>query len=64
MMGNKQLEKIICIACNEMFVDHSKRQLIRCLFRIQSTMISDELNSTGNDVHTPDDVMKHELEDK
>ena len=44
MMGNKQLEKIVCGACNETFLDHSKRQLIRCLFRVQSTMITDEMS--------------------
>ncbi len=43
MIGNKQLEKIVCIACNETFAEHSKRQLIRCIFRIQSTMVTDEM---------------------
>jgi len=54
MMGNKQLEKIICVACSEMFVEHSKRQLIRCLFRVQSTMVCEQINNTE----------EHEMEDK
>jgi len=40
MLGNKQLEKIVCVACTEPFGDHTKRQLIRCLFRVQGTMVS------------------------
>ena len=44
MMGNKQLEKIVCIACTELFGEHSKRQLIRCLFRLQGTLVSDGVN--------------------
>tara|TARA_B100000029_G_scaffold241908_1_gene239219 strand:+ start:5913 stop:6077 length:165 start_codon:yes stop_codon:yes gene_type:complete len=39
MLGNKQLEKIVCVACTEPFGDHTKRQLIRCLFRVQGTMV-------------------------
>ena len=45
MIGNKQLEKIVCVACTEPFGDHSKRHLIRCLFRIQGTMVSNEIAS-------------------
>ena len=41
MIGNKQLEKIICVACTHTFGEHSKRDLIRCIFRIQGTMVSD-----------------------
>ena len=44
-MGNKQLEKIMCVACTERFGEHSKRQLIRCLFRIQGTMVGNEIGS-------------------
>lgn len=44
-LGNKQLEPIICVACTEPFGKHSKRQLIRCLFRIQGTMVSNEIDS-------------------
>jgi hypothetical protein len=40
MIGNKQLEKIICVACTHTFGEHSKRDLIRCIFRIQGTMVS------------------------
>ena len=45
MIGNKQLEKIVCVASTEPFGDHSKSQLIRCLFRIQGTMVSNEIDS-------------------
>mgnify|MGYP001188051576 CR=1 FL=1 len=54
MIGNKQLGKIMCIACNEIFSDHSKRQLIRCLFRIQGTLVANGIT----------DKTPHELEDK
>ena len=46
MLGNKQLEKIICVACNEIFGDHSKRQLIRCIFRVQGTMVSQGIDNS------------------
>jgi hypothetical protein len=49
MIGNKQIEKIICIACNDIMKDHSKRQLMRCLFRVQGSMLSDSLNKTGEE---------------
>ena len=54
MIGNKHLGKNICIACNEIFSDHSKRQLIRWLFRIQGTLVANGIN----------DKTPHELEDK
>jgi len=38
--GNKQIQKIICVACSELIGEHSKRQLARCLFRIQGTFVS------------------------
>ena len=44
-LGNKQLEKIVCIACSEIFAEHSKRQLIRCLFRIQGTFVGDGIDN-------------------
>jgi hypothetical protein len=46
MIGNKQLGKVICIACNEIFADHSKRQLIRCMFRIQGTLVGNGVDNT------------------
>jgi len=39
-LGSKQIAKIICVACNELIGDHSRRQLARCLFRIQGTFVS------------------------
>jgi hypothetical protein len=30
----------MCIACNELIGEHSRRQLARCLFRIQGTFVS------------------------
>ena len=39
-LGNKQIAKIICVACSDIIGDHSKRQLARCLFRIQGTFVS------------------------
>jgi hypothetical protein len=45
MLGNKQLEKIVCVACTEPFGDHTKRQLIRCIFRIQGTMVSNGIDN-------------------
>ena len=54
MIGNKQLEKIVCVACTEPFGDHTKRQLIRCIFRIQGTMVGSEI----------DNQAPHELSDK
>jgi len=45
LIGNKQLEKIICVACTEPFGDHTKRGLIRCIFRIQGTMVSNGINN-------------------
>jgi hypothetical protein len=39
-LGNKQIAKIICVACSDVIGEHSKRQLARCLFRIQGTFVS------------------------
>ena len=44
-VGNKQLEKIVCVACGEIFALHSKRQLIRCLFRIQGTLVGNGIDN-------------------
>ena len=49
MIGNKQIEKMICIACNDIMRDHSKRQLMRCLFRVQGSLLSESLNKTGEE---------------
>jgi hypothetical protein len=43
MVGNKQIGKIVCVACKDIIADHSKRQLWRCLYRIQGTVIYSKL---------------------
>jgi len=43
MLTNKQVDKMICIACSLPFGDHSRRELGRCLFRIQGTMVADSV---------------------
>jgi hypothetical protein len=45
MIGNKQLEKIICVACTKPFGEHKKRGLIRCIFRLQGTLVSDGIEN-------------------
>lgn len=40
MISNNQISKVICIACKEAIGDHKRRELWRCLFRIQSTYMS------------------------
>ena len=49
MIGNKQIEKIICIASNDIMKEHSKRQLMRCLFRVQGSMLSESLSKTAEE---------------
>ena len=44
-LGNKQLGKILCMVCNKILGEHSKRDLIRCIFRLQMTMVSNGINS-------------------
>lgn len=48
MIGSKQIDKITCIACNEIIGEHSKNALARCLFRVQGTMVSDGFVSQQN----------------
>ena len=45
MIGNKQLEKIICVACTKPFGEHTNRGLIRCIFRLQGTLVSDGIQN-------------------
>ena len=40
-MGSKQIDKIMCVACQKLIGEHSKRGLGRCLFRVQGTMIAE-----------------------
>jgi hypothetical protein len=41
VLGAKQIDKIICIACQELIGEHSKNGLGRCLFRLQGTYMSE-----------------------
>lgn len=43
-LGYKQISKVICIACSEPIGEHRKRELARCLFRIQGTMVSNGID--------------------
>jgi hypothetical protein len=43
MLSNKQVGKVRCIACTELIGDHSRRELGRCLFRIQGTMVAGKI---------------------
>lgn len=40
MISNNQIAKVICVACQDPIGLHSRRQLWRCLFRVQGTMVS------------------------
>ena len=44
-LTEKQIEKIICVACGEVIGIHSRRQLARCLFRIQGTFVSNGIEN-------------------
>jgi hypothetical protein len=43
-ISNNQIAKVLCIACQDTIRDHSKRQLWRCLFRIQGTIVAAKLD--------------------
>jgi len=42
-ISNKELARMVCVACGNHFGDHSKREMIRCAFRIQGTAVSAKL---------------------
>lgn len=44
MIGSKQIDKIMCIACQNLIGEHTKRGLGRCLFRVQGTMLAEGKN--------------------
>ena len=46
MVGYNQLAKVVCIACSEPLGEHSKKNLVRCLFRVQGTMVSNGIENT------------------
>jgi len=43
MISNRQIAKVICVACSDPIGDHSKRQLWRCIFRLQGTLVSGKI---------------------
>ena len=45
MITNKELAKVICIACNDTFGSHSKREIIKCAFRMQGTLVHDAIEN-------------------
>ena len=45
MITNKELSKVICIACNDTFGSHSKREVIRCAFRMQGPLVHDTIQN-------------------
>ncbi len=60
MLGAKQIDKIICIACQELIGEHSKNGLARCLFRLQGTYMSEakETMSEFKDLNGLEDYNK------
>jgi len=55
-MGYKQLAKVICVACSEPLGEHSKRDLVRCLFRVQGTMVSDGIENTSDGISAQEGI--------
>jgi|TARA_R110002020_G_scaffold333304_6_gene548695 hypothetical protein len=41
MIGSKQIDRIVCIACGTLIGKHTKNGLGRCLFRIQGTFVAE-----------------------
>jgi hypothetical protein len=44
MISNNQISKVLCIACQDTIGEHSKRQLWRCLFRVQGTIVASKID--------------------
>jgi len=42
-ISNNELAKMICVVCAERFGDHSKREIIRCIFRLQASTVSTKI---------------------
>jgi len=73
MIGSKQIDKIVCIACSEKIGDHTKNGLARCLFRVQGTLVAEgekeaiEKNKKKvfdmvDELTTSPDVLKNQFE--
>ena len=43
-ISNKELAKMVCVVCAERLGDHSKRDIIRCMFRLQGSVVSAKIN--------------------
>ena len=43
-ISNKELSKMVCVVCAERLGDHSKREVIRCMFRLQGSVVSAKIN--------------------
>ena len=39
-ISNNEIAKMVCVACGNQFGSHSKREMIRCAFRIQGTAVA------------------------
>ena len=43
MISNNQISKVICVVCKDYIGEHKKRQLWRCLFRLQGTYMQGKI---------------------
>ena len=43
-ISNNELSKMVCVVCAERLGDHSKREVIRCMFRLQGSVVSAKIN--------------------
>ena len=50
MIGSKQIQMMMCIACQKLIAVHSKRDLGRCLFRVQGTLIAEGKKRVDGDI--------------
>jgi len=63
MIGSKQIDKVICIACGTLIGKHTKNGLGRCLFRIQGTLVAEGKESAeGN--HQEEEELSVESEER
>ena len=63
MVGYNQLAKVICIACSEPLGEHSKKGLVRCLFRIQGTLVSDGISAQDGIENTQSQYSDEDIAD-
>ena len=53
-IGYKQIAKVMCVACSEPIGEHGKRELARCLFRVQGTMVSNGIEDQPSSLSEAD----------